>query len=67
MSLLPATLGLAGSGILPRCWCWASGRRPAPCGSPSVWMKVPRGMLLRASLVYLPCVLVLLTLGPIKG
>jgi protoheme IX farnesyltransferase len=67
VSILPATQGLAGLGyfiavLLLGVW-------QAAC---AVWFahrldETSARTLLRASLVYLPCVLVLLTFGPIKG
>jgi protoheme IX farnesyltransferase len=67
VSILPATQGLAGVGYFAA--VLVLGVWQAGC---AVWFaqrldETSARTLLRASLVYLPCVLVLLTFGPIRG
>lgn len=67
VSVLPATQGLAGVGYFAA--VLLLGVWQAAC---AVWFaqrldETSARTLLRASLVYLPCVLVLLTFGPIRG
>jgi len=67
VSILPATQGLAGLGYFAA--VLVLGVWQAAC---AVWFaqrldETSARTLLRASLVYLPCVLVLLTFGPIRG
>jgi protoheme IX farnesyltransferase len=67
VSILPATQGLAGLGYFAA--VLVLGIWQAAC---AVWFaqrldETSARTLLRASLVYLPCVLVLLTFGPIRG
>ncbi len=67
VSVLPATLGLAGLGYFAAVLLF--GVWQAACAAWFAYRldESSARLLLRASLVYLPCVLALLTIGPIKG